>query len=67
MARSSSYGSPRTTAWAVDQKPRAMPRVVRLGRAANDNIRPSNIHVRLVGVALVTALVMFALYGWRLI
>jgi hypothetical protein len=66
MARSF-HGSRRATTWAVAQKPKPMPRVVRLGRAANDNVRPSNFATRLLVVAIVTALVMVALYDWRLI
>jgi hypothetical protein len=67
MARSSSRGSRRTTNWAVDQKPRSIPRVVRLGRAANDNVRQPGINARLCAVALATTLAMLALYYWRLI
>jgi hypothetical protein len=67
MARASSFGSRRTTTWAVDQKPRSIPRVVRLGRAANDNARQTGLNVRLVAVVLVTTLTILAIYGWRLI
>ncbi|HTR83203.1 MAG TPA: hypothetical protein VMI56_01905 [Reyranella sp.] len=68
MARSSSSrGSYRAAAWAVDQKPRPMPRVVRLGRPANDNARRTSLQARLFVVALATALVMVALYDWRLL
>ncbi len=67
MAISSSRGSRRTTTWAVDQKPRSMPRVVRLGRAANDNARQTGLNTRLLAVVAVTTLVMFAVYWWRLI
>ena len=58
MAISSSRGSHRTTTWAVDQKPRSLPRVVRLGRAANDNTRQTGINTRLFIVVAVTTLVM---------
>jgi hypothetical protein len=44
-----------------------MPRVVRLGRAANDNIRRTSLGTRLIVVAIVTVLAMAALYDWRLI
>jgi len=44
-----------------------MPRVVRLGRSANDNIRRSSLRVRIFAVVIATALVMLALYAWRLI
>lgn len=67
MAISSSRGSRRTTTWAVDQKPRSMPRVVRLGRAANDNVRQTGINTRLFAVVAITTLVMLAVYYWRLI
>jgi hypothetical protein len=66
MARSS-RSSKQITAWAVAQKPRPMPRVVRLGRAANDNGRQPGLQARLFVVALATALAMVALYDWRLI
>ena len=67
MAISSSRGSRRTTTWAVDQKPRTMPRVVRLGRAANDNTQQTGLKTCLLVVVSFTALVMFAMYYWRLI
>ncbi len=68
MARSSSFGSRRTTTWAVDQKPRSLPRVVRLGRPANDNLRQPNMLVlRLAVITLVTAVALLALHDWRLI
>ncbi len=44
-----------------------MPRVVRLGRAANDNVRQTNLQTRLLLVAIATALAMVMLYDWRLI
>ncbi len=65
MARS--YGSRRASTWAVAQKPRPMPRIVRLGRPANDNARNSRRWLRALAVALATAVVMVALYEWRLI
>jgi hypothetical protein len=67
MARSSSHESRRNNSWAVDQKPRSMPRVVRLGRAANDNIRRTNLKARLFIVTLATTLAMVAMYHWRLL
>ena len=59
MARSS-YGSRRTLPWAVAQKARPLPRVVRLGRAANDNARRPNVPVRALAVCLMAALAMVA-------
>ena len=61
------HGSRRTAAWATAQKPRSMPRVVRLGRAANDNMRRPNLRVRLVAVGLLLALAAFAVLDGRLI
>jgi hypothetical protein len=44
-----------------------MPRVVRLGRPANDNLREPNLGLRLAVIVLVTAFALLALHGWRLI
>ena len=44
-----------------------MPRVVRIGRPANDNGRRTSLRARLFVVALATALVVVALIDWRLI
>jgi hypothetical protein len=66
MARSF-HGSRQPTTWAVAQNPKPMPRVVRLGRAANDNARRPGLQIRLLVVAIATVLVMVALYDWRLI
>ena len=63
----SSRGSNRIAAWATAQRPRPMPRVVRLGRAANDNMRQPNLRVRLVVAGLVLALAALALLDGRLI
>jgi hypothetical protein len=63
----SSHGSRRTASWATAQKPRTTPRVVRLGRAANDNARQPNLRARLVMAGLAIALVALALLDGRLI
>jgi hypothetical protein len=55
MARSS-HGSRRALPWAVAQKARPMPRVVRLGRAANDNARLTGRQSRLLVLCLTAAL-----------
>ena len=44
-----------------------MPRVVRLGRAANDNARQSSLRARLVMAGLAIALIALALLDGRLI
>ncbi len=66
MARSTRGSHARTT-WAVAQATLPRPRVVRLGRAANDNFRRPSLQVRLLVVTLATMLVMMALYDWRLL
>jgi hypothetical protein len=66
MARSP-HGSRRATTWAVERKPRPMPRVVRLGRAANDNARQTGVVARFLLVIVATALTMLMLLDWRLI
>ena len=63
----SSHGSRRTASWATAQKPRTTPRVVRLGRAANDNVRQPNLRARLVAAGLAIALAVLALLDGRLI
>jgi hypothetical protein len=54
-------------AWATAQKPRPAPRVVRLGRAANDNTRQPDLRVRLVVAGLAIAAVALAVLDGRLI
>jgi hypothetical protein len=44
-----------------------MPRVVRLGRAANDNIRRSSINTRFFVVMVTASLAMLSAYYLRLI
>ncbi len=56
MARSS-HGPRAVSGWADTQKPAPRPRIVRLGRAANDNtVRPRALHV----LALATLVCVFA-------
>jgi hypothetical protein len=55
-----SHGSRRALPWAVAQKARPMPRMVRLGRAANDNGRRPNVPVRALIVCLLIALAVLA-------
>ena len=66
MARSS-RGPRRATTWAVTHKPRPLPRVVRLGRPANDNFRRPGWMVRMFVLALAAALALVAVANWRLI
>ncbi len=70
MARSShsSHRGPHGHgAWAITQRPRPIPRVVRLGRAANDNGRQPSLRIRLLVVVIATALAVVALHDWRLL
>lgn len=64
MARST-HGSRRALPWAAAQKPRPLPRVVRLGRAANDNARAPAIPVRIVALAI-AAVIAIVLCRWWL-
>ncbi len=59
MARSS-HGSRRALPWAVTHQPRPLPRVVRLGRAANDNARLPAGRARVIAISLLLALAAFA-------
>ena len=63
MARSS-HDSPRTLPWAVTQRARPMPRVVRLGRAANDNARLPAWRARLIVIGVAAAAVALAAGEW---
>jgi hypothetical protein len=66
MARSS-YGPNRAAIWAVAQKPRPKPRVVRLGRPANDNHRRHGVLTRLFVFGLATTLLGVVLLGTWLV
>ena len=66
MARST-HGSHRALPWAVTQKPRPTPRVVRLGRAANDNGRLSTtVRTRVMVASLAVVLATLAIASWLL-
>ena len=66
MARSS-RGPRRATTWAAEHNPRPLPRIVRLGRPANDNFRRPGWMVRLFVLALAAALALVAVANWRFI
>ena len=63
MARSS-FGSRRATTWTAEQNNRPTPRIVRLGRAANDNIRPYGQTTRALFVIFAATLTVMALVHW---
>ena len=60
MARSS-FGPRRATTWAAEQNLRPLPRIVRLGRPANDNVRHLGRTARALFVAFAAALVVATL------
>ena len=64
MARSS-YGPRRATTWTATEKQRPMPRIVRLGRPANDNFRQPGRLIRAVVLGLAGLLLTFVLVEWR--
>jgi hypothetical protein len=51
----------------VAHKPRPTPRVVRLGRPANDNLRRSRLLLHIFVVALAAALALLAVANWAFI
>jgi hypothetical protein len=65
MARTS-FGPNRAATWTVTQKTRPMPRIVRLGRPANDNHRPYRALRSLLVAGLGAALLALVVVGTRL-
>ena len=66
MARSS-QGPRRATTWAAEQSPRPLPRIVRLGRPANDNDRPYGRLTRLAAAGAAALAALAALLHWHVI
>jgi hypothetical protein len=66
MARSS-HGPRRATTWAAEHNPRPLPRIVRLGRPANDNERQFGFTTRALAALFAAALVVLALVHWQLV
>ncbi len=66
MARSS-RGPRQATTWAAEQNPRSLPRIVRLGRPANDNVRPYGLAARLAAGSAAVAAALVALFHWHVI
>jgi len=56
----SPHGSRRTLPWAAAQSARPVPRIVRLGRAANDNARVPAERARVIVVCVMLALAAYA-------
>lgn len=66
MARSS-RGPRQATTWAAEQNPRPLPRIVRLGRPANDNVRQFGSLTRLLAAIFAATVVVLALVHWQVI
>jgi hypothetical protein len=64
MARSS-RGPRQATTWAAEQNHRPLPRIVRLGRPANDNARQLRPLTLALYGTFAAAAVLFALVHWQ--
>lgn len=62
-----SRGSYRAKTWAAEQSPRAIPRIVRLGRPANDNFRQLGPTAHKLLVIFCAVVAVLALVHWRVI
>ena len=63
----SSHGSRWAKTWAAEQSPRPVPRIVRLGRPANDNFRPLGPTAHKLLVIFSAVVAVLALVHWRVI
>ena len=63
----SSRGPRRATTWAAEHNPRPLPRLVRLGRPANDNSRRIGATTRKLIVIFSAVTAVLALMHWALI
>ena len=66
MARSS-RGPRQATTWAAEQNSRPLPRIVRLGRPANDNVRQFGPLTLALYGTFVTVVVVLAMVHWQVI
>ena len=66
MARSS-FGPNRAATWTVSQKSRPMPRIVRLGRPANDNHHRHGVLRSFLMLGFAAALLALVVSGMGLI
>lgn len=65
MARSSFGPRQGETSWAVTQTPKAQPRVVRMGRPANDNFRRRSGRTWMLVAGLAGAALALVAVNWR--
>jgi hypothetical protein len=66
MARSSFGPRQGETSWTATQTPKAQPRIVRVGRPANDNFRPRGVRAWLLVAGLAGAALALVAANWRL-
>ncbi len=65
MARSSFGPRQGETSWAAIQTPKAQPRVVRVGRPANDNFRRRGVRTWVFVAGLAGAILALVAANWR--
>ncbi len=65
MARSSFGPRQGETSWAAIQTPKAQPRIVRVGRAANDNFRRRGVRTWIFIAGLAGAVLALVAANWR--
>ena len=66
MARSS-RGPRQATTWAAEQNSRPLPRIVRLGRPANDNLRQLGPLTLALYGTVAAVMVVLAMVHWQVI
>jgi hypothetical protein len=66
MARSS-RGPRQATTWAAEQNSRPLPRIVRLGRPANDNVRQLGPLTLALYGTFAAVIAVLAMVHWQLI
>jgi hypothetical protein len=65
MARSSFGPRQGETSWAAIQTPKVQPRIVRVGRPANDNFRPYGVRTWVLVAGLAGAALALVAANWR--
>ncbi|MGQ3298025.1 hypothetical protein [Reyranella sp.] len=65
MARSSFGPRQGETSWAATHTPKAQPRIVRVGRPANDNFRRPGVRTWMFVAGLLGAAVALVAANWR--
>ncbi len=65
MARSSFGPRQGETSWAATQTPRAQPRIVRVGRPANDNFRRRGLRMWILVAGIAGAALALVAANWR--